>query len=82
MTPYIYEHPQLFRLLHVKGEEDYSNYRWTVDMPEDLVFVRAVYERLRGNEPIRWKDVVDLLERDPSLTEINRNVRQKALMEC
>jgi spore coat polysaccharide biosynthesis protein SpsF len=82
VTPFINQNPGIFRLLHVKGEEDYSNYRWTVDMPEDLAFVRAVYERLRNSESTSWKDVVNLLERDPSLTEINRHVRQKMLMEC
>lgn len=82
VTPYIYEHPELFRLLHVKGEADYSHYRWTVDMPEDLAFVRAVYRRLGNDESIGWEDVVDLLEKDPSLAKINRHVRQKALLEC
>jgi spore coat polysaccharide biosynthesis protein SpsF len=82
VTPYIYENPELFRLLHVKGEADYSHYRWTVDVPEDLAFVRAVYHGLGNNEFVRWKDVVDLLEKDPSLAEMNQHVRQKALLEC
>ena len=82
VTPYIYENPELFRLLHVKGEADYSHYRWTVDVPEDLAFVRGVYHGLGNNEFVRWKDVVDLLEKDPSLAEMNQHVRQKALLEC
>ena len=82
VTPYIYENPKLFRLLHVKAQTDYSHHRWTVDVPEDLAFVRAVYHSLGNDESISWKDVVDLLEKDPSLGEINRHVRQKALLEC
>ena len=82
VTPYIYENPELFRLLHVKGEADYSHYRWTVDVPEDLAFVRGVYHGLRNNEFVRWEDVVDLLEKDISLAEMNEHVRQKALLEC
>jgi spore coat polysaccharide biosynthesis protein SpsF len=82
VTPYIYENPELFRLLHVKAQADYSHHRWTVDMPEDLALVRAVYDCLGNDESISWEDVVALLEKDPSLAEINRHVRQKALLEC
>ena len=35
VTAYIYEHPESFRLHAVKGDEDYSRLRWTVDTPED-----------------------------------------------
>ena len=82
MTPYIYENPELFRLLHVKARADYSHHRWTVDMPEDLAFVRAVYHRLGNDEYRGWEDVLDLLEKEPGLVEINSRVRQKALLEC
>jgi spore coat polysaccharide biosynthesis protein SpsF len=82
VTPYIYENPELFRLLHVKAQADYSHHRWTVDMPEDLAFVRAVYRRLGNDEYSSWEDVLDLLEKDPSLAQINSHIRQKALLEC
>ena len=81
VTPYIYENPDIFRLLHLEAEADYSHYRWTVDVPEDLAFVRAVYDSLGNDEFIGWEDVVNLLEKDPSLAEINRHVRQKTLLE-
>jgi spore coat polysaccharide biosynthesis protein SpsF len=85
VTPYIYEHPDLFRLLavtqRVPGPQDLGHWRWTVDVPEDLDFVRAVYGRLGGGETFSWRDVQQLLAREPALAELNRHVRQKQLGE-
>jgi spore coat polysaccharide biosynthesis protein SpsF len=81
VTPFIFEHPDEFKLLSVTGEADYSSQRWTVDTPEDLEFVRAVYARFKNNPEFLWRDVIDLLEREPQLAELNRFVMQKALHE-
>jgi spore coat polysaccharide biosynthesis protein SpsF len=80
VTPYIYESEGRFRILSVTGDKDYSGYRWTVDTPEDLEFVRAVYSHF-GNARFLWRDVVRLIEQKPELAEINRSVAQKALRE-
>jgi spore coat polysaccharide biosynthesis protein SpsF len=80
VTPYIYEHPTEFKLLSVTDPIDHSGYRWTVDTPEDLEFVRAVYARLKDGGSL-WRDVIGLLEREPALMELNRAVKQKALHE-
>ena len=81
VTPYLYQHPELFRLLSVTGDVDRSNYRWTVDTLEDLAFVREVYERLGDDAMIGWTEVLDLLVREPDLAERNRQVQQKALQD-
>ena len=82
VTPYIYKHPEVFRLLPVSCPEgDYSDHRWTVDTPEDLAFVREVYGCLGGSDNLSWREVLDLLARRPELAEMNRHVRQKALEE-
>ncbi len=79
VTPRIFEHPDEFEILSVTGEADHSGYRWTVDTPEDLEFVRAVYGRLKDKPAFLWRDVLDLLEREPALVELNRAIEQKAL---
>lgn len=81
VTPYITEHPGEFKILSVTGEADFSQHRWTVDTPEDLEFVRAIYVRLKGRDDFRWPDVLALLDREPALTELNRSVAQKAVHE-
>jgi spore coat polysaccharide biosynthesis protein SpsF len=79
VTPYIHEHPEKFKVLSVAGEVDHSAHRWTVDTPEDLEFVRAVYSRLASNAEFSWTDVLELLDRNPELKMLNRDVIQKAL---
>jgi spore coat polysaccharide biosynthesis protein SpsF len=81
VTAYIYENPDKFDIVRVTGDANYSDYRWTLDTPEDLEFIRAVYERM-GNDPdFYWRDVLALLEREPELVELNSHIRQKALQE-
>jgi len=81
VTPYIYEHPAEFRLLSVTGDVDHSGHRWTVDTPEDLEFVRAIYARFEPTAPFSWRDVLEVIDREPALAELNRSVLQKALQE-
>jgi len=77
VTPYIYNNPASFRLLSVLGEADYSNYRWTLDGPEDLAFLREVYARVSNNDTVSWREVLKVLTKEPQLAEINRNIVQK-----
>ena len=81
VTPYVYEHPEAFRLLEVRGPGDNGDARWTVDQPEDLRFVREVYRRLGGSVTFTWEDVMGLVAREPALAEINRDVHQKSITE-
>jgi spore coat polysaccharide biosynthesis protein SpsF len=77
VTPYLLEHPSEFRLVSVVGDRDYSAHRWTVDTPEDFLFVQAVYDRLKSKSMFSWRDVLDLLDREPELLGLNRGVMQK-----
>jgi spore coat polysaccharide biosynthesis protein SpsF len=79
VTPYVIDHPTQFKLLSVTEDDDYSAHRWTVDTPEDLLFVRMVYSRFQCDEIFSWRDVLNLLKREPSLTDLNRSVVQKAI---
>ncbi len=79
VTPYIYEHPEKFKLLSVTGEQDYSRHRWTVDTPEDLDLMRAIYQRLGWKGDFLWRDVLALFDDALELAALNRDVAQKAL---
>ena len=81
VTPYIYQNPDLFRLLSVKAEGDYSSHRWTVDTHEDLSFVRSVYGRFDNQDTFNWHDVLKVLDREPELMEVNHHIRQKRVEE-
>jgi len=79
VTPFLHQNPQRFKLLSVTGDEDYSHHRWTLDVPEDLKFLRAVYSRRVDANDLSWRDVLGILEREPQLVSINRNIKQKAM---
>ena len=81
VTPYIHQHPERFRLHAVTCDEDLGALRWTVDTPEDLEFIRAVYDRLAGDERLCWRDVSRVLGAEPRVAELNRHVHQKQLVE-
>jgi spore coat polysaccharide biosynthesis protein SpsF (cytidylyltransferase family) len=81
VTPWIRESEEL-ECLNVENPIDLWQYefpepgtipRWTVDYPEDMEFVRSVYEGLtqRGHWVFGQQSVLELLERRPSLPEIN-----------
>ena len=72
VTPYI-RSASRFRLFNVENESGRSlrHLRWTVDVPRDLEFVRAVYSRLRAKENFGWREVLSLLDAEPGLDRIN-----------
>ncbi len=82
VTPFLYEHPELFRVLSVTNDVDYSAHRWTLDTAEDLEFIRAVYNRFGERGDFSWRDVLRLVEAEPALSELNSHVQQKALKEA
>jgi len=80
VTPYIIQHPELFRHSSFRGERDFSGYRWTLDTPEDLQLIRAVYETLYpGNPDFSTDDVLKLLAERPELAKLNAHIEQKKL---
>ena len=78
VTPYIRRHPNLFHTHGITNEVDYSHMRWTVDTPEDLAFVRRIYDHF-GHDRFSWRDVLTVLEARPEWLEINRHVQQKVV---
>ena len=59
VTPYIYAHPELFRIERITRDPP-LRFRWTVDTPEDFAFVTAVYEALYpANPAFTSEDVLD-----------------------
>ena len=81
VTPYLYEHPQIFKLASLSGAADYSRYRWTLDTREDLELLRAIYSRFDGRDDFSWQEVLRLMEREPELAELNSQVLQKSVRE-
>ncbi|VAX17611.1 hypothetical protein MNBD_NITROSPINAE03-1729, partial [hydrothermal vent metagenome] len=80
VTPFIFSHPERFRLLQVTPPAYLANkdYRLTVDTEEDLALMRAIDEKLREQgKPFNVVNAIQLLDMDPKVAAINKNVRQK-----
>ena len=76
VTQYFLRNPDKFRLMGIFNDIDLSYMRWTVDTPEDLEFVRTVYDQFE-NDLFTWIELVTLLKRKPELLTINQHVKQK-----
>lgn len=79
VTPYLYQHPEQFRLSSFVGKSDLSAHRWTLDTPEDWQFVEAVYAALGPR--FTTADVLNLLKARPELATLNVHVEQKKLAQ-
>ena len=79
VTAFVMEQPQLFRVAQVRAEHDDADLRWTVDTPEDLAMVRALYHELHlAVAPLPYREVVAAVRRRPELAAANAHVVQKA----
>lgn len=72
VTPFIRARAERFRLGNVQCPRDLHHHRWTLDYPEDLEFVRAVYEGLyREGRFFTTDDVLAFLEARPDVVTLN-----------
>ena len=78
VMPYLYEEPGRFRTLLVQSDQDYSQYRWTVDTQEDLELVRQIYAHFAGRDDFTWLEVLELYAREPSLASVNAEVQHRS----
>ena len=46
VTPYFYNHPELFNLQGYANTSDQSHQRWVLDTPEDYAFLEKLYDAL------------------------------------
>ncbi|MFZ4632240.1 MAG: cytidylyltransferase domain-containing protein [Patescibacteria group bacterium] len=74
VTPYIWRNStvkggNIFKSLSVKYLEDFSNFRLTVDTPDDFDLIEKLIIKLGDDK--RWQDYVSYLEKNSDLISIN-----------
>jgi spore coat polysaccharide biosynthesis protein SpsF len=78
---HFYENPERYRILHLiaPARWQHPDYRFQLDYPEDLAFLRTVYGRLlaEAGADFGLEEVLSLLRREPELLEINRHCEEK-----
>jgi spore coat polysaccharide biosynthesis protein SpsF len=76
VTPFLYRHPERFRIAGLEQAADEGDVRWTVDRPDDLAFVRAVYAGLHAANPAFTSDDVRAFVRGrPDLADLGGDRR-------
>jgi spore coat polysaccharide biosynthesis protein SpsF len=77
VTPWIRNNPDLLRV-NLDGPGGHTH-RWTLDYPEDMDFFRALFAHLPPMPPWPNMDtVLEVLERHPEISEINKMRRDQA----
>lgn len=71
VTTYIWNRPHVFKLHNMSWGRNLSNWRWTVDKPADLEFVRRIYLHFADQPLVGYLEIVDWLEHNPELLAIN-----------
>lgn len=71
VTPFVWRRPDRFPAAIIECDEDHGAERWTLDDSTDLEFVRAIYDRLSASGHFGWRDVLELLDREPALRQLN-----------
>ena len=71
VTLYVARHPERFTHTSLTADVDRSAMRWTVDYPDDLEFVRAVFRLFRGREDeFTTEELLAALEREEPLRRL------------
>lgn len=81
VTPYLYDPANGFDILFAAWDDDYSEYRWTVDTENDLALIRAIYAHFGNADTFSWRDILALLQSNPALAMLNATEHQKPLEE-
>ena len=77
---YIYSHPERYRIHYVEaGPELYQpDLEVTLDTPEDYQLIQAIFKALLPSNPdFSALDVVNLLQQQPELLALTRDVKRK-----
>lgn len=80
VTPYIYNNSEQFSIFDYHSQENYAQYRWTLDTKEDWTLINEIYNALYESEHLfGWKTAIELMKLQPTLPEINAHVEQRKL---
>jgi len=67
----IYSRKDKFRTHNVSNKTNISDFRWTVDTLDDLVFVKSIYAHFESKEiNFTFEDVLKLVKENPNLNRI------------
>lgn len=80
VTPYIQSNPKIFRLINVVNDEDNSNIRLTVDTPEDLSFLRKLFDTVNIGQ-LDYQKIITLSVKYDDLFSMNSHIKDKIVLK-
>jgi spore coat polysaccharide biosynthesis protein SpsF len=80
VTPWFYDGSQPDPIVHVRSKRDLGRHRWTVDTPEDLAFIRALWPLLPSDDT-GYEEIAAVLELHPEIRALNEHVKQRNYRE-
>jgi spore coat polysaccharide biosynthesis protein SpsF len=76
VTPYIKKYPKFIKLNYA-SKNDYSNYRFTVDLKSDFELIQLLILALYDNNPyFSYLDAISYMQKNPSLFNINSHIKR------
>ena len=81
VTPFIYHHPERFKIEQYINSVNLSDHRWTVDTPEDFELVEKIIGEMLQKPNFSMADVLTVLKKHPDWVKINAHIEQKKLPE-
>lgn len=79
VTPFLYANPGRFRIVSHESREDFSDYRLTLDTPEDFELLDRIFGTVSDPDAIRLADVIALFDTHPDWRSINAHIEQKKI---
>lgn len=77
VTPYIRKNPNIFKIVNLRSNVNFSSKRWTLDEPEDLEFIKIIYKNLYPKDSLfGMKKILIFLKKHPEVEKINRNIKR------
>jgi len=74
VTPFI-RNSNKFSKYSIQHHEDFSNQRWSVDEPEDLLVVNNIFKYFAPDIFFNWKQVIELLKFNPEIFSDNKFIQ-------
>ncbi len=83
VTLYVKNHPEIYRLQNYECKlGNLKNERWTLDEPEDLDVIRAVYKHFAPRTDFSMEEIYQFLQEHPEVRELNqKHIRNQGLLK-
>lgn len=80
VTQYFYRNITNFKQANYSNDHNLSGLRWTIDTELDYEMTKHVYNMLyKENEIFLMDDILELLEKNPKISEINKEVSRSSM---